>query len=471
MADPRSVGVTVMPEYAQSEGVNAVLDNLQSRANVTGIATSPYVMEPADSTTGGREPPIDAGAGGVRLLDRPLWGGHELYVRTAPSFEPNRSLYSGLRYQPPPPSALTAKAGGVVDEFITTAKARGLTVHLQIQAAIPPGYRVQFGGPDPEDQPRLPNGQTAEGRVDKNASLASPEVIAYGQALIRDLIRAYPNIDGIRIDWPEYPPYAFESLFFDCSEHAMQAAERLGFDVDRIRTDMAALFQHVTGLLADADLHRIAGPDAVANLLSMLRRHPGVWDMLRLKAHLVTELLGAYRMALNEAGGADKELVPQAFPPPWNIVSGFDYAAAQPYAAAIGVKLYTMHWPMMLRFYGDALTRHNPGLTESAVLAALTALLDIADGPAERTSLADWIYPGPDEPHPVSAESQARKIAAARYDAGATPVIAFTHAYGPAADFANRLRAVFATTGRRTVVNRYGYLSDTKLDLLGDVTA
>ncbi|MFM8991303.1 MAG: hypothetical protein ACKOUS_17200, partial [Alphaproteobacteria bacterium] len=47
-------GVTVMPEFFQVEGVEAVLDNLQRRARVDAIATSPYVMAPAPDGTGGR---------------------------------------------------------------------------------------------------------------------------------------------------------------------------------------------------------------------------------------------------------------------------------------------------------------------------------------------------------------------------------------------------------------------------------
>ena len=56
------LGMTVLPEWAQVEGVEAVLDNLQGRAGVNAIATSPYVMTPADEATGTREPPADAGA-------------------------------------------------------------------------------------------------------------------------------------------------------------------------------------------------------------------------------------------------------------------------------------------------------------------------------------------------------------------------------------------------------------------------
>ena len=67
------LGVTVMPEWIQAEGIEQVLDNLE-RAGATAVATSPYVMTESDADDAGREPPIDAGAGKVRLLDRLLWG-------------------------------------------------------------------------------------------------------------------------------------------------------------------------------------------------------------------------------------------------------------------------------------------------------------------------------------------------------------------------------------------------------------
>ena len=57
----RRFGVTVLPEYIQYEGVNAVLDRLQA-CGVNAVATSPYVMTLADQQTGSREPPRDADA-------------------------------------------------------------------------------------------------------------------------------------------------------------------------------------------------------------------------------------------------------------------------------------------------------------------------------------------------------------------------------------------------------------------------
>ena len=57
----RELGVTVLPEFFQVEGVEQVLDNLARRADVTAIATSPYAMRPVADGDRSREPPIDAG--------------------------------------------------------------------------------------------------------------------------------------------------------------------------------------------------------------------------------------------------------------------------------------------------------------------------------------------------------------------------------------------------------------------------
>jgi hypothetical protein len=459
------LGITVMPEYIQTEGIEALLDNVVGRAGVTALATSPYVMAPADEATGVREPPADAEAGKVRLLDRPLWGRRELFVRTAPSFAPDRRLYQGLRYQPAEPDDLSAAEGGIIESFIEAAKARGLEVHLQVQAAIPPGYRVQFGGPLEDDLACLPDGRPLGLRVDKNGSLASPHILAYGCAMIRDLVRAYPAIDALRVDWPEYPPYSFESLFTDFSGHAEAAAAELGFDCEAMRGDGLALFRELSGELEDKDLEASLAPDGWYWLLRRLAERPGLLAWLRFKAALATRLLATYRATLDEVGGGRIRFIPHAFPPPWSLVSGFDYAAASAHCDGIGVKLYTMHWPMMLRGYGEALLAKNPGLSEALLARCLARWWDVSDddGP-ER--IDGYAYPEPGEAHPVGAEAQARKIAQAQAEAS-VPVYAFAHGYGPPDDVAVRMAVAWRASGRRMWVNRYGYLSDAKLDVLG----
>ncbi|WP_108662833.1 hypothetical protein [Acuticoccus kandeliae] len=454
-------GVTVLPEWAQAEGIERVLDNLEA-AGATALATSPYVMEPVADGTGSREPPADGGAGKVRLLDRLLWGRRDLWVRTAPSFAPDPSLYEGLAYQPPEPDALTAREGEIVARFIGAAKARGLTVHMQVQSAIPPGYRVQFGGPRPEDAPLGPDDRPVEGRVDLNASLAAPEILAYAKALATDLARAYPDIDALRIDWPEYPPYHFGALFFDFSPHVLARAEAMGIDTGRMRRDTLALRDYLTKGLTDAGLSAaIAAPSAAEWLDRLASDYPGVADLLALKRALSVGLIAAWREALP----ASIALVPQAFPPPFHRLSGFDFAAAGAIADEIGVKLYTMHWPMILRNWGDAMA--GSGVAPDALGAALVALADTG-GPA--AALSALLYPEPDMAHPAGDAAMAAKIRDAREAVGgACPVSAFGHGYGPIEDVTRRARVAFEAADGRLWMNRYGYLSDEKLAALATI--
>lgn len=469
----RTVGITVFPEFFQTEGVDAVLDNIVRRARASAIATSPYVMAPADASNGTREPPIDAGAGSVRLLDRPLWGRRELHVRTAPSFRPERALYRGLRYQPPEPDALTDAQGAIIARAIAAAKSRGLGVYLQVQAAIPPGYRVQFGGPLAEDRPLLPDGTAPAVKVDNNGSLAAPEIAAYGAALLVDLARAYPDVDGFHVDWPEYPPYTLDAAFLDFSPHAMAAARTLGLDGEAMRRDALALRARVLGGLARDDLAALAaGETARAALIARVAAaFPGFAALCRCKALMAADLIAGYRSALDRHGFAGKALVLRTFPPPWTAVSGIDFARLAAHCQGFAVKLFTMHWPMMVRMWSDALAAANPALADDPVLPqAVAALFDIADRPIVQPR-ADWRYPEPEEAHPAGPGAQHRKLAAARAASAGAPVAAMAHGYGPVGDFATRFATAWAASGGHVWVNRYGYLADAKLDAIGRVCA
>ncbi len=465
----KQLGITVLPEFLQTEGIERVLNNVIDRAGATAVATSPYVMAKADATTGSREPPDDAGAGQVRLLDRPLWGKRELFVRTAPSFEPEAKLYAGLRYQPAAATELTKQSGRVIHDFIQAAKGRHLRVYLQVQAAIPPGYRVQFGGPAEDDLPRRPDGKVPERRVSKNGSLASEHLRQYLAALLADLLRVYPDVDGIRLDWPEYPPYFLDEAFLDFSEPALGAARRLGYDVDRMRRHAQGAYMELLGGLTNRQLDAWSEGDGGRHLLlHALRHYPGLADLWQFKATLVDELLAGARRALTATAGERVELVPNAFAVPWTIASGFDFGRAARHCQGASTKAYTMHWAMMLNFYGTKLLEANPRLNEARLVRALVQLLDL-DEVEGRTRLADYAYPEPDRPHPVTSAAIARKIKQAELEAGAMPVYALAHGYGPLDDFRRRLEAAWNASSHGVWINRYAYLSDEKLSAVGEI--
>lgn len=457
------LGITLLPEYIQSEGIEPLLDNLIKRAPVTAISTSPYVMSELPAEQGGtREPPADAEKGLVRLLDRPLWGKREVWIETAPSFEPNLKFYEDLRYQPSKPTALTRSEGPIIDTFIEAVQARGIKIYFQIQSAIPPGYRVQFGGPIEDDTPRLPDGSIPSQRLDKNGSLASPHIIEYGEALIKDLLQRYPTIDGIRIDWPEYPPYFLDSIFIDFGPHVANFASERGFDFERIREEAAASYKRFRESLTDADLKSyIQSPQKLILDLQVSD------DFVSLKSQIVSNLLLRYRNAMNEAGGERKELIPSAFPEPWNRLSGFDYTANSKIVDAISCKHYTMHWPMMMMNYNDALTEKNPKLTDSLVAESLSKSFGAVSPTPSSTE--GFFYPEPHEKHPVSLQELGKKQTIAEMDSTNAPVLPIAHSYGPTEDFAKRAEAVYSVSKKRLWVNRYAYLSDEKLDALGRI--
>ncbi len=435
----RGLGVTVMPEWIQSEGIAQVLDNLE-HAGANAVATSPYVMAESDADHAGREPPIDAGAGKVRLLDRSLWGKRELRCVTAPSYEPDLSQYRDLAYLPSEPTTLTKKEGPKIAAFFEAAKTRGFDVQLQVQAAIPPGYRVQFGGPNESDMPRLPDGSFHVNRVDKNGSLASPEIVNYTQSLIRDIATAYPMIDALRIDWPEYPPYDFKAWFFDFSDHAEASAQARGFDVDTMRRDCLALMADPTPLLEN-------GFDVL----------PGFAALQRFKAELTIDLVKSCRAALPSS----MRLVVHAFPPPWSHLSGMDFARVAEIADDIAVKLYTMHWPMMLQNYLQHFV--DAGMEEDRASAGLLELFDTG-------GQSPFHYPEPSEPHAAGAGSQSRKIETAKaaiQDLANT--IPSAHAYGPVNDVLNRVETALTAGDGRAWINRYGYLGDAKIEGLARI--
>jgi hypothetical protein len=461
----RDLGIVVFPEFFQTEGVGRVLDNLQQRANVSAIATSPYVMRPATEADGGREPPIDGGAGSVRLLDRSLWGRRELFVRTSVAFEPNRDLYSGLRYQPPAPDEHTRASGSIVHEALMQARSRGLRTYLQVQAAIPPGYRVQFGGPQADDEPLMFDGTPAPDRLDKNGSLASPHIRDYTAALLRDLAQFYPDVDGFHIDWPEYPPYTLDSAFLDFGPHAQQAAGRLGFDFDAMRGDSARLHDWLTRKITFDELRSfgVSGKSKDA-FGSLLEGYPGVSSACEFKARLAMECVGALRKAV-----PGKQIVLRSFPPPWTHISGFSFPAMAPLADAICVKLFTMHWPMMVNSWALRMLRDNPGLGgHLAVSCILARVFGLTDSP-EKFKGAIAEYPEPDVAHPVDAAAMQEKLDEAVLASSPTKVFAMPHGYGPVRDFSERLKIAWNGASRKVWINRYGYLSDEKLDAVGRI--
>lgn len=461
IAPPPPLGVTVMPEWFQDEGIDAVLDRVQ-RIGARAIATSPYVLERVAQGDGAREPPPDGEAGKVRPLDRPLFGATELWVRTSPAFVHDSRRYAGLRYQPAPATAVTLAHATLVDDVVAAAARRGLLVYLQVMAASPPGYRVQFSAAVAEDRCTGPDFLPHEARVDRNASLASDAVGAYVATLLAELAERYPGVAGFRLDWPEYPPYDLGSALFDFNPSAQALMEAAGHDPAEVAAAARAWRLDARARVASTITVDAARVDAALAPAfdALLAPHGPLAALFDAKRAAVGALLARCRHALDAVPGPRRRLEPQVFPPPFGHLSGFPLDALDGLADAVGVKLYTMHWPMIGRYWARDLVGSTDGPLADAASVAIANRFGLLDAlPADA---ATFRYPEPSQPHPVGADAQRRKLVAARRAAGVVPVIAFAHSYGPQDDVLARL-AIAREGGAPAWINRYGYLSDGKL--------
>lgn len=452
----RHVGVTVMPEFFQTEGVAAVLDKLQGQLGANVVTTSPYVAAPTRPGEGFREPPDDAGQGHARTLGRPLWGRSEIWMKTAPSFAPTIRRYSQTPYQPDPATELTHTDGGILNDIVSNARGRGMGCYIQIMAAIPPSYRVQTGEPLDQDQPMLPDGSPLPVRVDRNASLASANVRQYMDALIWDLCEAYPDATGIKFDWPEYPPYHFKSLLADYNPQVAPYAAEIGIDFERQRAQMATLCP--SDMLRDG-LKELVGPDTLIKQIKSadtpLARH------LRLRHYLVRSYATFLTNSVRRHSGGRMRVYLQGFPPPWSELSGFDGPGLGAIADDIGIKFYTMHWPMIGRNYIDHAAQ-SLGLPKDIIHTWFARhFLGLTSHDA---TPSHFDYPAPDEPHPISESAIDEKVRAF----GFPGVIGITHGYGPVADVVSRLVATSEATGNRFEINRYAYLGDAKIEAIAN---
>ncbi len=462
MADKRFLGITVMSPFFQTEGITQTLENIVERAGATAVAINTSVTAPAPEGVGSFQPPDDAGAS-VRLFDRPIWGKQALWLRSAPGHQANLAYFADSPYKPRPADDLTASAGHEIGNFISAAKAAGLAVYIQTGATQPPGLQEA-------DLPRLPDGRIPSQRMANTGSLASPAIRAWNRAWTQDIFAQYPQIDGIRPDWPEYPCYKLDEAFQDFSPHVAKWAAAHDFDFPRIQHAVSRFYIYLHGGLTNADLRDFASPDrGKLTMARLFAQFPEVLEWFRLKAALSTDLLRDWRAAITAYGGPQKELSANAFMPPFSFITGLDFAAASEYCASISPKLYTMHWSLIIQFWGEVLLAANPGLEERLLVRALVNLLDLADDLVDAT-IADYGYPEPDEPHPIPDAPQIRKIEQAQQaTAGRAKIYALVHGYGPLDDFRRRLQLAVDSAVDGVWINRYGYLSDEKLDVIGAI--
>jgi hypothetical protein len=471
----RQLGVVLTPAEVQDEGLARVLDNIAA-AGATAISPTLGVYARGQTGQGSREPPLDV-EGEVRLLDRPLWGSRELWLRSWVPHPPDAATWQDVGYNPPllaPPELRIDVARQIVDG----ARARGMKVQIQISPyTLPgaPGGQSVGGGHATgaaADRPVRLDGGTGERVLAGHGCLNNPRVRRLGAARLREMLRHYGDVDGVFLDWAEYTCYFLEDCFTCFCPHCQLATIARGYDWAAMEADTRRLWDRLHRLTA-SDLRRAAdAADWPFALAGAVLDYPGVAALLRFKADTVRAALGELRGIIASEANDSVALGLNGFPPPWCRITGMDYAGLGGVVAETRSKLFTFHWPMITRWWAETLLAWNPGLDEDAVLAAVKVALDIPTGPTEhRQRLADYRMPRPDEPHAITMACLTRKIdqaVALARDSGA-PCLAYVHSYRPAAEFRSVLEAALASQAPGCWVQRYGYLSDEKLRIMREV--
>jgi hypothetical protein len=462
------------PAEVQDEGLDRVLDNIQ-RAGATAILSTLGVAAQARPGEGRREPPLDV-AGQARQLDRPLWGQRELWIHTYSPHEPDPAIWADVPF-PRPTAAPPELRVDVARQIIDAARQRGLRAEIQIDPYSLPGvmagFAVDSGSAvvDPSDRPRRIDGTVAERAVSGTGCLNNPRVRALGRARLREALAHYPDVDGIFLDWPEYTTYFLEDCFVCFCDHCRAAATATGYDWSTMERDTRALWDRLHRLTA-GDLSRVTDPADWAFITGETAVSAGgVAELLRFKAATVCAAVTELRAVLDEQGAAGVALGLNGFAIPWSRITGMDYRTVSQVCQQTRCKLFTFHWPMITRWWSETLLGWNPSLSENDALGAVTAALDLPAPVTEhRKDLSDYGMPRPDEPHSITAEALTRKMNQAVALAGTgAPCYASVHAYRPANELVQHLEAVLASNAPGCWIQRYGYLSDEKLDLVGKI--
>ncbi len=455
----RFLGIVVSPAAVQSEGLHEVMDKIAA-TGAQAISSMWALVAPTVSGQGNRQPPLDID-GYDRLLDRPLWGKRELWLRSYRSHPVPSDLFRGGRYRPVMPLAPEELDRDLPQKILAAAHERGMQAYVQCSPTVVPGLR-------PEDQPHYVDGSLPDigRRVARQGCLNNPDVRAYGLDLVRDTVRYFQEADGLFLDWAEYTVYALEDHFACFCDHCRSRAQAWGLNWERMQRDTLALWKwlHRLSSISLERMMRIA--ERPSELLELLQSYPGWLDLLRFKARSVVAFYRDVRQAMDEEGASDMALGANGWCPPFNRSSGMDYRALAKVCDSLRPKLFTFHWSVIPRWYGQTLLKWNPRLSERFLLDMLVRCFELDDDISNR-SFAHYYIPSPDELHPARPELWRLKTdEVVDQVAGRTKVYAYAHSYRPLAQWKRMIEVLRDSRADGMWVQRYGYLSDAKLEAL-----
>jgi hypothetical protein len=446
-------GVFIHPAFCQDAGIDQVYEQV-ARGGIDAVCLTPNI---AVADPGGTRVPPLHGDGHRRVLNQPLWGKHELYLRFSPAHRPEASLFP--EKYPSPESLSDHPDAHVPADMVREAQVRGWEAHLLVQPLRVPGLQ-------PSERRVLFNGEAWPGMEPGLGCPSNPLVLRYGLALIEDTLRAHPSIDGMLLDWAEYPCYCMEDFFTCFCEWCSKRATEEGLDPTELAGDAAALWQLLADL-SEEQLDRATRPgwSSVMTLLAWLLDRPGMLQLLELKGEVVAGFHREIRCLLDQMGHQHVKLSTRVWPIPWSLASGAHVSRLAPWCDTISPKLFLFDLAAVPGWYCSALRRINPRVSERTALAFILALLGLR--PVEAVEPERFVVPGPSDRHPISLDTYRAKVAKPQtFPEGRTAWIPSLHSYLPEDQWDELLQVVSPDAVDGIWVHMYGYLSERKLQAL-----
>lgn len=467
----RTRGVVLTPAEVQFEGVERVLDRMEY-IGANAVAITPGVFLPGTKESGVREPPLDVD-GEVRELDRPLWGSKVAYVQRYSPYVPDPKVWESVPFKAPTPAPEEHRVD-VTRQLIDEGRQQNLDTYIILSPTILPGLpgghsmSGGIGSADANERP-LPVGGVRSGRIIAGQGCPNNDKVrALVVAHVREAVRHYGDAAGFFFDWLEYTCYFLEDAFTCVCPSCRTEAIRAGLEWNAMMEGVRSLWNRLHALTND-DLRLVAEAGSLSVLLNETQGAQ-LDDFWRFKARSVARLLEIIGETARASGAPDLPIGANGFAPPFSTVTGAEFATVAPYVEHVRPKFFTLHWSMMVRWYGEALLAWNSGLDDKLIVPALLALFDIHQPHDEhRLGLLDYGMPRPMEPHPLVAEDVQRKLQQVTAQvAGAAKVEAYVHSYQPVEAFDKLMLTMENTKLDGVWVQRYGYLSDEKLGALAE---
>jgi hypothetical protein len=458
MRERKFLGIIVSPANVQTEGMTQVFNNLDY-LKADAIAIDPWLLKPAAAGEGSRIPDLHID-GHARRFSRPLWGETVLNVEAFLAFQPQESLYADGPYRPAGPVAPNELNSSLPQEMIEEAAKRNLKVQMGFAPFLPAGVLEQ-------DRPRIVDGSLPKPPwIAKNVCLNNPAGQQYALAFMEDLVRNFPGLDGLILDWAEFGAYTLEDHFSCFCVHCQRTAEIRGFNWKEIRSDILGLWNDLKNLTPQMLVQTHVSVSQLAQSLELSQKYSGILDFWRFKADSVVSFFKMAREHLNAIGAQHISLTARGWCPPWNMSSGLDYEQLTGTCAAIAPKLFTFDHAVIPRWIGQTLLDWNPGLAEEQVLAAVTAWLELPQKPQSR-SLEQYRIPAPEEPHPIRFEVyQSRINEMVEQIDGNAKCYPIAHPYLPDDQWSQMVALLRDSQADGMWVNYYSYLSDSRIEIL-----